>query len=165
MTAHNIWWSAMLAVGVMTAGCAGHHGRDDTYSRESPRANVDRRGGDESPSAEVTRARTLIEQAEKSGGQQYAGAQIQSARSKLRLVDEVRDSHKGSRKDREITARQQAEEAAADAELAVALTARGEAEKAAAEVSAGTNALRRESVRQETDAPLQVPVRSQGVGQ
>jgi hypothetical protein len=162
MMAYRTSLTAMLMVGALCAGCAGHRTKEAGYTREQARTGAER--SEDGPAAEISRARTLIEQAEKSGGQQYAASQLQSARAKLQLADNVRDTHKGSKKERGVTARQQAEEAAADAELAVALAARGQAEKAADEVAAGTSALRRESIRGETsEGPQQVPVRPLGV--
>jgi hypothetical protein len=166
MIAYRTSLTAMLVVGALCAGCAGHRTKDAGYTKQEARAGADRNVREDGPAAEISRARTLIEQAEKSGGQQYAATELQSARTKLQLADNVRDTRKGNKKDRGVTARQQAEEAAADAELAVALAARGEAEKSAGEVAAGTSALRRESIRGETsEAPLQVPVRPEGVDQ
>ncbi|MEO8465133.1 MAG: DUF4398 domain-containing protein [Gammaproteobacteria bacterium] len=164
MFAYKTSLVAVLTVGALCAGCAGHRTKEAGYTREEARTSSDRRANEDSPTVDIARARTLIEQVEKSGGQQYAATELQSARSKIQLADTVRDSHKGSRKERGATARQQAEEAVADAELAVALSERGEAEKAASAVSAGTEALRRESVRQDTsDVRSQVPVRPLGV--
>ena len=164
MIAYRTSLTAMLMVGALCAGCASHRTHEAGYTKQEARAGADRNVREDGPAAEVSRARTLIEQAEKSGGQQYAAAELQSARTKLQLADSARDTRKGNKKDRGVTARQQAEEAAADAELAVALAARGTAEKSAAEVASGTSALRREAVRSETnEAPLQVPVRPQGV--
>src|ERR1044071_5704041 len=85
--------------------------------------------------AEITRARTLIEQAEKAGAQQYAAVELDQARNKLRLADAA---NKDGKRDE---ARSRANEAAADAELAMARTNSGEAKKAADEVHESTETL------------------------
>ena len=47
------------------------------------------------PDAEIARASTLIEQAEKSGAQRYAAAELQQARDKLQQVDVAVKEGKG----------------------------------------------------------------------
>jgi hypothetical protein len=96
------------------------------------------------PVAEITRARTLIEQAEKAGAQQYAPVELDQARNKLRLADAAAEDGKDEE------ARNRANEAAAGAELAQAKASSGAAEKAASEVQQSTETLRREAVRGET---------------
>jgi hypothetical protein len=113
------------AIGVLTAGCA-----------TSPQ-----------PTAEITRARTLIEQAEKAGAQRYAAVEVDQARNKLKLAEAAAEDGKKEE------ARARANEAAADAELAMARTTSGEAEKAAAEVQRGTDTLQRESERERQVVP------------
>jgi membrane-bound lytic murein transglycosylase len=93
------------------------------------------------PTAEITRARTLIEQAEKAGAQQYAASDLDQARNKLRLANAAVEDGKNDE------ARARANEAAADAELAQARATSGEAKKAAAEVASGTATLQREADR------------------
>jgi hypothetical protein len=111
------------AIGLLCAGCATQSGR---------------------PVAEITRARTLIEQAEKAGAQQYAAAELDQARNKLRLASAAAEDGKNDE------ARERANEAAADAELAAARATSGEAEKSAAEVQKGTETLQREADRGQT---------------
>jgi len=114
------------AIGLLSAGCA-----------TSPE-----------PTAEITRARTLIEQAEKAGAQRYAAVQVDQARNKLRLAEAAAEKGKNDE------ARARANEAAADAELAMARTTSGEAEKAAEEVQRSTETLQRETERKQlTPAP------------
>jgi hypothetical protein len=107
------------------------------------------------PVAEITRARTLIEQAEKAGAIQYAPVELDQARNKLRLADAAAEEGK----DEEARAR--ANEAAAGAELAQAKAASSAAGKAAAEVERSTDTLQRESQRSstapQTPTPLPVP--------
>jgi hypothetical protein len=91
--------------------------------------------------SEITRARTLVEQAEKAGAQQYAAVELDHARNKLRLADAA---NKDGKRDE---ARARANEAAADAELAMARANSGEAKKAAEQVQDSTDTLRREAQR------------------
>jgi hypothetical protein len=120
------------ALGLLCAGCATNANR---------------------PTAELTRARTLIEQAEKAGAQQYAAAELDQARNKLRLANAAVEDGKNDE------ARARANEAAADAELAQARATSGEAKKSADEVEKSTEALERESSRNQgttsTTAPPQ----------
>ncbi len=113
------------AVGLLSVGCAS-----------APR-----------PTAELTRARTLIEQAEKSGAQRYAAVELDSARNKLREADAL------AKQGENDTARARANEASAAAELAVARTSSGEAQKSAEDVQKSTDALQREATRGTTPAP------------
>ena len=108
------------AVGLLCAGCATNANR---------------------PTSEITRARTLIEQAEKSGAQQYAAADLDQARNKLRLANAAVEAGKNDE------ARARANEAASSAELAQARAASGQAKKAADEVQNGTDTLEREANR------------------
>jgi hypothetical protein len=93
------------------------------------------------PSPEITRAQTLIEQAEKAGARQYAADQLDSARSNLRLANAAQ------RDGKQDEARNRANEAAADAELAQSRAQSGVAEKAAEEVQRSTEVLQRETER------------------
>ena len=93
------------------------------------------------PTAEIARANTLIEQAERAGAQRYAAAELQSARDKLQQVEAAVKDGKGDR------ALYLAQQASADAELAAARASKGEAERAAGEVEKGTETLRQEAER------------------
>lgn len=101
------------------------------------------------PPPEITRASTLIQQAEKTGAQQYAAAQLDSARNHLKLANAA------ARAGKQDEARAQANEAAADAELAQARAASGAAQQAADEVQRSTDTLERESQRHEESRPAQ----------
>ena len=102
------------------------------------------------PSQDMTRARTLIEQAEKSGAQRYAAVELESARDKLRQADAARQDGK-----QEI-ANQRPAEAVADGELANARTLSGTALNAAEEQRKGNETLRQETERSfTTTAPNQ----------
>jgi hypothetical protein len=96
------------------------------------------------PEAEIARASTLIEQAEKSGAQRYAAAELQQARDKLQQVDVAVKEGKGDR------ALHLAQQASADAELAAARAASGDAQRSASEVDKGTATLQQEADRDAT---------------
>jgi hypothetical protein len=117
------------AVGIVSAGCAS-----------TPR-----------PDSEITRARTLVEQAEKAGAQQYAAVELDQARNKLRLATAANEDHKYDE------ARARANEAASDAELALARTNSGEAKKAADQVQESTETLRQEAQRNEANTSQTLP--------
>jgi hypothetical protein len=119
MVTRTALWLA-VATGAVCAGCA---------------SKIER------PVAEMSRARTLIEQAEKAGAQQYAAAELDEARDRLQLATDAVDEGENS------VARARAVEAATGAELASALAARGEAEESAQKLAAGLEALRREASR------------------
>jgi hypothetical protein len=93
------------------------------------------------PTEQLTRAKTLVEQAEKSGAQRYASADLEQARNKLDAAN------KAFEKGKEDQANQLAAEAALDAEVATARAAAGEAQKSAQEVGKSTDTLRQEAGR------------------
>jgi hypothetical protein len=89
----------------------------------------------------MTRARTLIEQAEKAGAQRFAAVELESARDKLQQADAAQKDGK------QDIANERAAEAVADAELANARTVSGTARNAADELRKGNDALRQETER------------------
>ncbi len=93
------------------------------------------------PTQDMTRARTLIEQAEKVGAQRYAAVELESARDKLRQADAAQQEG-----DQEI-ANERAAEAVADAELANARAMSGTARNAAEELQKSNETLRQETER------------------
>ena len=93
------------------------------------------------PTEELTRARTLIEQAEKAEAQRYAAPDLQRARDELSSA-EVANS-KGSYD----AARNYAESAAADADVAAARASAGEALRASHEAGQANSTLQQESQR------------------
>jgi hypothetical protein len=101
------------------------------------------------PTPEITRAQTLIEEAEKAGARQYAADQLDSARDKLRLANAAQ------RDGDEDVARARANEAAADAQLAQSRAQSGTAQKAAEEVERSTDVLQREAERTQGIPPAQ----------
>jgi hypothetical protein len=125
MSARNGYLVAM-AVGLLCAGCATKQ-----------------------PTPEITRAQTLIEEAEKLGARQYAADQLDSARSNLRLANAAQ------RDGKEDEARARANEAAADAQLAQSRAQSGTAIKAAEEVQRSTEVLQREAERTQGLPPAQ----------
>ncbi|HEY4340694.1 MAG TPA: DUF4398 domain-containing protein [Steroidobacteraceae bacterium] len=93
------------------------------------------------PSEEVTRARTVIEQADKGGAQRSAAADLQRAH------DELSNAEKANGEGKYDEARRYAQSAEADADVATARAADAEAQRAAHEVVQGNETLRRESAR------------------
>ncbi|MFL6605293.1 MAG: DUF4398 domain-containing protein [Steroidobacteraceae bacterium] len=98
------------------------------------------------PIEEMTRARTLIEQADRSGAQRYAAADLQRAH------DELNNADKANAEKKYDDARRYAESAAADADVAVARAGAGEAQRAAQEVAQSNGTLRQESNRETVPA-------------
>ena len=101
------------------------------------------------PTEEMTRARTLIEQADKSGGQRYAAADLQRAHDELRDAEKANDARKYDE------ARRYAEAAEVDADVAAARANAGDAQQAAHEVQKSNDTLQSESDRNSvnSDAP------------
>ncbi len=93
------------------------------------------------PSEEVTRARTVIEQADKAGAQRYAAADLQRAH------DELSNAEKANGEGKYDEARRYAESAEADADVATARASDGDAQRAALEVVKANETLRQESAR------------------
>ena len=100
--------------------------------------------------AELTKAQTLVTQADKGPAQQYAAADLQRAHQELTAADAAQSAHHYD------VARSYAESAAVDADLAAARGQAAEAEKAAHEVNTGNAQLRTEADRA-ADAPAATP--------
>jgi hypothetical protein len=120
MTVHKHLVIAALAAAAVVAGCASKPAR---------------------PTEEMTRAQTLVDQAEQGGAQQYASAELTQARQKLQAADDASDKGKTD------VAQRLASEATLDAQLAVAKTNAGKAQSAATEVSQSVETLRHEANR------------------
>lgn len=121
MTVPSSGAAALIAVLAATlAGCASNEPR---------------------PTEELTRARTLIEQARESGAYQFAATEVQNAQDKLAKAESAAD------KERHADARRLAVESSLDAELAVAKSRSGKAEAAAEQVAASVETLRQEAAR------------------
>jgi hypothetical protein len=112
--------TAILIIGALTVGCA----------TEGP-----------PPVQEVTRAQSVIDQADKAGVQRYAAADLQRAH------DELSDAEKANGAGKYTEARRLAESAEVDADLATARASEGAALQASREVVQGNETLRQESAR------------------
>jgi Domain of unknown function (DUF4398) len=101
------------------------------------------------PTDELTKAHTVVEQADKGGNaQRYAAADLQRAHDELSDADRL----SGQRKYDE--ARYFAQRAEVDADVAVARGNSAEAQKAAADVTQGNNALQQETQRNDPVGPV-----------
>jgi Domain of unknown function (DUF4398) len=98
------------------------------------------------PTEQLTRARTLVEQADKADAQRYAPADLQRAHDELSSADKAVSDHKYD------DARRYAENAQVDADLASARASSGEAQHAAREVDRSIDSLRQESERHASDS-------------
>jgi hypothetical protein len=94
----------------------------------------------------MTRAKALIEQADKTGAQRYAAADLQRAH------DEFSNAERANAEKKYDDARRYAESAAADADVASARASAGEAQRAAHEVVQGNETLRQAADRGSTSA-------------
>lgn len=103
------------------------------------------------PNEQLTRAHTLVEQADKAGAQRYAAADLQRAHDELTAADQAEAARHYNE------ARSDAESAAVDADLASARSSAGEAQRAAQEVAAGTASTRSEANRA-ADTPPPAPI-------
>jgi hypothetical protein len=93
------------------------------------------------PSDELSRARAVVEQADKAGAQRYAAADLQRAH------DELSNAEKSNAERKFDEARRYAESAEADADVAAARASDGDAQRAAREVAQANETLRREADR------------------
>jgi hypothetical protein len=93
------------------------------------------------PAEELTRARTVVAQADKSDAQRNAPADVQRAH------DELSDAEKANNAGRYDEARRYAEAAAVDADVAMARSEAAEAQRGAHEVAQSNETLRQESSR------------------
>jgi Domain of unknown function (DUF4398) len=100
---------------------------------------------------EMTRAKTLVDQADRAGAQRYAAADLQRAHDELTNADRAIGEGKYDE------ARRDAESAAADADVASARAAAGEAQRAAHEVVQGNETLRRETEGRDSGATAPPP--------
>ncbi len=98
------------------------------------------------PTEQITRARAVVEQADKGGAQRYAAADLQRAH------DELADADKANSAKRYDDARRYAEAAEVDADVANARSNAGEAERAAHELRQSTDSLQSESQRNSDNA-------------
>ena len=96
------------------------------------------------PTADLAGAHTLVAQAEQSGAQQYASADLEAARSELRQADQ-------DAKDKPVLSMRLAQESSVDAELALAHTRALKAEESLRQVNSGTATLPRGHAQQRGD--------------
>jgi hypothetical protein len=106
--------------------------------------------GGPAPTAELSQAHSLVDQAEQSGAPQYASADLASARSKLQQAD--LDARKQPER-----AVEEAQEASADARVALARTNAVKAQAALRDVNAGTRSLQNETQRTQMQNDAQLP--------
>ena len=101
------------------------------------------------PSDELTKAHTVVEQADKGGNaQRYAAADLQRAH------DELSDADRYDAQKKYDEARYFAQRAEVDADVAVARGNSGEAQKAAADVAQSNNTLQQETERNNASGPV-----------
>lgn len=93
----------------------------------------------ERPTAQLSRAESLIDAAERSGAPKYGATALERARGKLAAAKRATDDGDNTE------AFQLASEAELDARLAAAQADRGKAEVALREINASMNSLRRET--------------------
>jgi multidrug efflux pump subunit AcrA (membrane-fusion protein) len=103
------------------------------------------------PTAELSQAHSLVDQAEQSGAPQYASADLATARSKLQQAD------LDAKKEPALSLNE-AQEATADARVALARTNAAKAQAALRDVNAGTQALQNETERTQMQNDAQLPV-------
>jgi Domain of unknown function (DUF4398) len=97
------------------------------------------------PTEQITKARALVEQADKADAQRYAPADLQRAHDELSSAEKAVNDRKYD------DARRYAENAQVDADLASARASSGEAQHAAHEVNRSIDSLRQESERHAND--------------
>jgi Domain of unknown function (DUF4398) len=102
------------------------------------------------PTDELTKAHTVVEQADKGGtAQRFAAADLQRAH------DELSDADRYDGQNKYDEARYFAQRAEVDADLAVARGNSAEAQKAAADVAQSNSALQQETRRNDAGGPGQ----------
>ena len=99
------------------------------------------------PTEELTKAHSVVEQADKGNAQRYAAADLQRAHDELNSADRAVAEKKYN------DALSFAQRAQVDADLANARGNSGEAQKAAQEVTQGTESLKQESERNDNGPP------------
>jgi chromosome segregation ATPase len=103
--------------------------------------------GGPKPTEELTKARSVVEQADKGNAQRYAAADLQRAHDELNSADRAITEKKYK------DALAFAQRAQVDADLANARGNSGEAQKSAQEVTQGIDTLKQESQRGDNSAP------------
>jgi pyruvate kinase len=98
------------------------------------------------PTEELTKARTVVEQADKGNAQRYAAADLQRAHDEMTSADNAANNKKYD------DARRLAENAEVDADLAMARANSGEAQRALQDIQQGIETLKHEANRPRNDA-------------
>ena len=93
------------------------------------------------PTDELTKAHTVVEQADKGNAQRYAAADLQRAH------DELGEAERADAQKKYLEARRLAQRAEADADVAVARGNSAEAQKAAEEIAQSNSTLKQEAQR------------------
>jgi seryl-tRNA synthetase len=114
-----------VLVGVLTGGCATQNAK---------------------PTEELTKARSVIELADKGNAQQYAPADLQRAHDELSSAERAQNERKYE------DARRLAEKAEVDADLAAARANSAAAEQSAQEIRKSLDTLKQESARTGRDS-------------
>jgi len=99
------------------------------------------------PIEQLTRARTVVEQADKAGAQRYAAADLQRAHDQLANADKANSTGKYDE------ARRYAEAAEVDADVATARASDGEAQRAVNELRKSNESLQSEAERSSPATP------------
>jgi Domain of unknown function (DUF4398) len=102
------------------------------------------------PTADLAQAHTLVDQAEQSGAAQFASDDLVRARNKLQQADQ-------DARNKPEASMQLAQEATVDARLAIARTAALKAQQAMRDVNAGTQTLRNETDRAQSQSDTTMP--------
>ena len=123
MSLRTLFFPTVATLGCAIAGCAS----------QGPK-----------PNDELTKAHTVVEQADKGNAQRYAAADIQRAH------DELSAAERAAAQKNYAEARTFARRAEVDADLAVARGNSAEAQKAAQEVAQSNSTLQHEAQRNET---------------
>jgi hypothetical protein len=98
------------------------------------------------PTEQVTKARSVIQQADKGDAQRYAAADLQRAHDELSSAERAADKRQYEE------ALRLAEKAEVDADLAAARGSSGAAERAVQEVRQSIETLKQESERRDNDS-------------
>jgi len=101
------------------------------------------------PTDELTKAHTVVEQADKGNAQRYAAADLQRAHDELSNAERLASQGKHNE------ARYFAQRAEVDADVAVARGNSGEAQKSAQEVTQANSTLQREAERNSNNSNSQ----------
>jgi hypothetical protein len=136
----------LLFSGAILGGCANNRADDRASTRDERRdddRDLSRRDSRDEPAitGEISTARASIADAERTGANEYGGAQLALARDKLRAAEEAAEDGEIER------ARRLAVEADLDADLAVAIARNRQTQALASETREGLQTLEQELQR------------------